>query len=133
MSRGNDTRRAARHNTDFKVQCEIPEGLKQTFSLASGNSCEVIAKDISESGMGLVSECFFPRGLIVNLKIGGKAFGLEGDMLFRAEICHCRNQIGQGYLCGVKFIDLSPNYKKTIAEFIADCERRKSPRIKLAD
>jgi c-di-GMP-binding flagellar brake protein YcgR len=128
-----ETRKSPRSKIDLKVQCEIPEGDKQTFSLVSDNGCEMIATDIGGSGMGLVSEYFFPRGLIIQLKIEGKEFGLKENMVIKAKVCHSRHQGIQSYVCGVEFIDLSPQYKQAIAEFMAQHERRKFPRIQLAD
>lgn len=128
-----ETRKAPRIDINFKVLSKPVQELKQKFALVSGNKFEVKAVDISEIGIGLVSEYFLPKGLILELEIDGAPFDLKEVMKIKGEIRYCRYERTVGYRCGVQFLDLSEVYRKAIAEFISTFERRKEPRVKLAD
>lgn len=128
-----ETRRAPRININLKIKSKIPEKYRQKFALTTGASFEVDAVDISMLGIGIFSKYFLPKGLILELEINGEPFELKEEMILTAEVRHCAFIKGQGYRCGVQFLDLSEKYKKVIAEFIATYERRREPRFKLTE
>lgn len=128
-----ETRRAPRTNVQLKVIFQLPKEREQKFSLSKGNTFEVNIVDISVGGMGVFSKYFLPKGLIIETQIEGKPFDLNEPMKIRGEIRFCSYAKSLGYRCGVMFLDISNEYKKIIADFIATYERRKEPRYNLPE
>ena len=128
-----ETRRAPRINLNLIIRSKIPPEYKQKFALISGMNFEVEAVDISVLGVGMFSKYFLPVGLILELEITGKPFGLTDNMTVKVQVRHCRFIKGRGYRCGVQFLDLPKEYKKALEEFVSVYERRKAPRLKLAE
>jgi c-di-GMP-binding flagellar brake protein YcgR len=128
-----ETRSAPRVAIELKVVCHIDESQKNKFMLASGKSFEVRVLDISELGLGMVSKYFLPRGLILELDIDGKPFGLDINIKTKGEMRYCRITKSFENRCGVKFLGMSDADRKSIAKFVATFERREFPRVKLAE
>ena len=128
-----ETRITPRLNISLKVETKISAESGQGFALAGGSSFTVEAVDISELGLGIIFKCFLPKGLILELSINGEPFGLNEVIKIKGEVRHCRFLKDVGYRCGIKFLSISEVYRKAIAKFIEECERRKAPRIKLSD
>ena len=81
----------------------------------------------------MVSKYFLPRGLIIELDIDGKPFGLDRNIKTKGEVRYCRIMKSFENRCGVKFLGLPEADRKSIAEFVATFERREFPRVKLAE
>jgi c-di-GMP-binding flagellar brake protein YcgR len=128
-----DTRIAPRINITFKVITKVAEEAKQKFKLAAGKEFEIQAVDINKGGIGFNSKFFLPQGLIIELDIEGKPFGLGENMKLKGEVRYCKFSRASGYKCGVKFMDLPENYQKAVADFISAYEKREHPRLKLSD
>ncbi|MFC1674554.1 PilZ domain-containing protein [Candidatus Omnitrophota bacterium] len=128
-----ETRLAPRKQIDLKVLARIPEDSEQKFSLAEKDDFEVTATDISITGLGLLSKYFLPKGLILLLEINGAPLGIEKTMELRGEVRYSRSAGTLKYRCGFKFLNPPADYVKKIETFIAGRERRKSPRVKLAE
>ena len=127
-----ETRRAPRVGISLKVTSKIDEASKQKFSLSTGKTFEVDAKDISILGVGVYSKFFLPRQLLLELQISGKPFGLGKNMVIKGEVRYCKYTKPSAYRCGIKFLHLSGEYKDKITNFIATYERKKS-RLKLSE
>ena len=128
-----ETRKASRINIDLKVISRIDEDAQQKFGLVCGKTCEINVVDISEGGVGILSKFFLPKGLIIKLEIEGAVFNLKEIMKIKGEIRYCKYTKDLGYQCGVKFLNLSDVYRETVSQFISMHERRRTPRIKLAE
>lgn len=128
-----ETRKAPRINIDLKVISRIDEDAQQKFGLVCGEIFEVNVVDITESGVGILSKFFLPKGLIVKLEIEGAVFNLKEIMKIKGEIRYCNYIKDLGYRCGVKFLNVPDIYREAISRFISSYERRKAPRIKLAE
>lgn len=126
-----ETRRSPRVKMNFKVISKIDDEIKQKFSLSIGKSFEAAALDISALGVGIVSGYFFPQGLTIEMEIDGKPFGLDRPITVKGEIRYSKYLKPSEYRTGVKFLDLSPDDAKAIADFIAAFEKRKAPRFKI--
>lgn len=128
-----NTRSAPRLNINLKLISRIDEEIEQRFSLSRGNTFEVDTVDISALGIGILSKYFLPKGLRIEVDIDGQAFGLDGLMKIKGEVRFCQYIKASVYRCGVKFINISDEYREKIADFISNYERRKEPRLKLSD
>lgn len=128
-----ETRRRPRAIIALKVTLKIDQASKQNFSLAESRDLEVDAVDIGLLGMGVFSKYYLPKGLRLELEIGGEPFGLEKLMKVKGEIRYCIYLRASTYRCGIKFINLLSEYKDKIRKFIDAYERRKAPRVKLSD
>ncbi len=128
-----ETRIALRIDIDLKVVSKIDEGYQQKFGLACGKNFEVKGMDVSELGVGVLSKYFLPKGLIIEAEIDGAFFGLNETMKIKGEVRHCQYIRNLGYKCGLKFLNLPDTYRKAIAQTILTYERRKAPRVRLAD
>lgn len=128
-----ETRAASRVAIKLKVVCRIEKNFCRKFGLTCGDVFGLTAVDISESGIGVVSEYFLPKGLILELEIEGVPPDIEKIMTIKGEICYCTYKKNSGYKCGVRFIDLLDEYRSGIASVVATYELRKFPRVKLAE
>lgn len=128
-----DTRLATRTNVDLKVVCKIGQKYRQKFCLVCGDSFQANVLDISALGIGLLSKYFSPKGLILEVDIDFAPFGQNEIMKIKGEIRYAQYLKNQGYRIGIKFLDISETNKKLIEKFVASRERRKEPRITLAD
>jgi len=127
-----ETRGAPRIEINIKVISQVEAGNGQNFSLSENNIFEANAIDISTLGMGIACKYFLPTGLRLEMEIAGEAFGLDSPMKAKGEVRWCNYNKQHQYRCGIKFIDISEEYKKKIIELIAAYERRKEPRLKLS-
>lgn len=128
-----ETRGAKRVNINLKVISKPAEEFREQFKLSMDKEFVAKALDISELGIGLLSKYFLPAGLILEMEIEGAPFELAQNMKIKGEIRHCKFIRSSGYQCGIKFIDIPEEYKKAIAHFIAENERRQAPRLKLSE
>lgn len=128
-----ETRRAPRVSVDMKIISQVDEETKQKFSLSSGRKFEARAVDISTKGIGMVCNFFFPAGLIIEMELVGKLFGVEGVMRIKGEIRYSRYLEPGRYRVGIKFVDTPSVYEKKISEFIATYETRREPRLDLPE
>lgn len=128
-----ETRIALRINIDLKVVSKIGEESQQKFGLVCGKTFEVKGTDVSELGVGIISKYFLPKGLIIEAEMEGAFFGMNEIMKIKGEVRHCQYIRNLGYKCGLRFLNLSDAYRKAIVQTILAYERRKSPRVKLAD
>ena len=128
-----ETRRRIRVDIKLTVVSKIEYDYGQQFSLACGETFKVDAVDISTLGMGIMSEHFLPQGLTVELKIDGKVFGFNKNMFIKTEVCYCAYLEPSKYRCGMRFVDIDPEYHDLIKKFISVRERRKASRVKLSD
>lgn len=128
-----ETRIALRIDIDLKVVSKIDEDYQQKFGLVCGKTFEVKGMDVSELGVGILSKYFLPKGLIIEAEIDGAFFGLSEIMKIKGEVRHCRYIRNLGYRCGLKFLNLPDTYRKAIVQTILVQERRKAPRVRLAD
>ncbi|MBP7089158.1 MAG: PilZ domain-containing protein [Candidatus Omnitrophica bacterium] len=128
-----ETRLTHRLDLRLKVTLGVDEEFKNKFVLADGNNFEAEALDISVSGIGIISKYYIPTGLIVILEIPGKIFGLKDNIKTKAEIRYCKFIKSCEYRCGIKFLDMSEEYKNAIVKFISIYEKRKEPRLKLSE
>lgn len=127
-----ETRLAPRVGIDLKVVCKTEELHQQKFCLANGNKFEVKVLDVSVLGIGFLTKYFLPKGLLITAEIDGAFFGLQETMQVKGEVKYCNYIRGQGYRCGIKFLNISTTYKDAIAQFIAVHEREKEPRVRLS-
>jgi c-di-GMP-binding flagellar brake protein YcgR len=128
------TRLRPRINISLKVVSEIDRDLEQGIVLVSGDRFEAKAFDISEGGIGIFVKYFFPKGLIIQLELERRPFGLKSPMKLNGEICYCNyNRKSRTYKCGVEFLNITKQGKKAIARFISTYEKRKQSRIKLPE
>ncbi len=114
-----DTRRGPRIQVDIKVVSGFDTSTKQSISLIEGNRLHTTAYDIALNGVGIYVTNFLPNGLILDLDIDGKSFGLAGPIKTKGEICHCNFIRRRRYKCGVKFSDISAGDREAIARFIS--------------
>jgi c-di-GMP-binding flagellar brake protein YcgR len=128
-----DTRLATRTNIDLKIICKIEPKYQQKFGLACGDSFEAKALDISVLGVGLLCKYFLPKGLVLEVDIDFAPFGQNEIIKIRGEIRHAQYLKNLGYRIGIKFLDISYINKKSIDKYVFSRERRKEPRIRLAD
>lgn len=128
-----DTRFTYRVNLDLKALLEIEDDEGQQIALVGGNKLEAKIFDISVSGIGLGIKYFVPKGLMVSVKIDGTLLGLDKAMHVKGEICYCNYVQASLYKCGVRFIDIPKRYVTAIINFVSKHEKRKDPRIELAE
>jgi len=128
-----DTRFSRRTDLTLKVVLKIAKDTGQQVDLVDGNSFEVDIFDVSSTGLGLISKHFLPKGLIVDLDMDGKLFGLSEVMSLKAEICYCNFVQTSLYKCGIRFVDIPEKYTTALANFVSANERRRDPRVKLSD
>lgn len=128
-----ETRSSLRIDIKLKVVCRIHENFRQKFGLTCGDVFKLIAVDISESGIGVISEYFLPKGLILELEIEGIPFSIEKSMKIKGEIRYCIYKKNSGYRCGISFLDILDEYRNSIAKLVATYEQRKFPRVKLSE
>ncbi|MFH0764414.1 MAG: PilZ domain-containing protein [Candidatus Omnitrophota bacterium] len=126
-----NTRLAPRVKIDMEIPSEIEKVEGQGGALASENRFKARAFDISRKGIGVIVDFLLPRGLIIKLNIKGEPFGLDKDMELKGEITHCHYVKVRQYICGIKFLDMPDEYKKTISNFIDAYEKRQFPRLDL--
>ncbi|MFH1355341.1 MAG: PilZ domain-containing protein, partial [Candidatus Omnitrophota bacterium] len=119
-----ETRKAPRIGINLTINSKIPSEYKQKFALINGMNFDAQVVDISSLGMGMFSKYFLPKGLILELSMDGKYFGVSEDIVVRAEVRHCAFIKGRGYRSGMQFLNLSDNDKKVVLDFIANYERR---------
>ena len=128
-----ETRSSFRIDIKLKVICRIHENFCQKFGLTCGDVFKLIAVDISASGLGVMSEYFLPKGLILELEIEGMPFSPEKIMKIKGEIRYCVYKKNSGYRCGIIFLDILEEYKNSIAKLVATYEQRKFPRVNLSE
>lgn len=126
-----DTRQFDRLGLSVKAVSKIEDDSGNIICLKGGNLFEATISDISKNGMGLITKCLLPAGLVIETEISGDAFGLSENIKVKGEIRYCRGDKPGTYKCGVKFLEISESGKKAIASFISSHERRQSPRIEL--
>jgi len=128
-----ETRRATRSRVVLKVSLRLDQQAQQKFCLSKSCIFEVEIVDISIGGVGVFSKYFLPKGLIIEVEIEGESFGFNEPMRIKSEIRYCNYVKASRYRCGIKFIDISDKYQKSIADFIIAHEKRTAPRYKLAE
>jgi len=128
-----DTRFTHRVNVDLKVILKIEKDAEQQVDLVDGNLFEVGIFDVSATGIGVISKHFLPKGLIVDLEMDGKLFGLNEAIKLKGEVRYCNFVQTALYKCGIKFIDTPESYTNAIANFVSANDRRKDPRVQLTD
>lgn len=118
------------HRTKFKmtVHCKIADIPGQQVALAGGNRFEVDAFDISKTGLGVFSNVYLPKGVIVELDLKSGAFKLHKEMKLEGEVMYCRSIGANKYKCGFHFKGVNNIHKRAILRFLSMYERRKSPR-----
>jgi len=127
-----ETRSAPRIEVELKLLMAIKDSSEQSIILAKDQSFEAVAFNISYGGLGLIIKKYYlPRGTSVELLTNGLPFGLNGIMNIRGKIAYCKTIKVNEYKCGIKFVDLSPEYQKAIKAFIATYDRRRSHRLDL--
>ena len=128
-----ETRSTPRVAVELKVICHIDESQDASFKLSEGNQFEAQALDISEGGVKLLSKYLIPRGIILDLDIDGKVFGLDRNIKTKGEVRFCESVKGlwKSNRIGVKFLDISDVDREALAKFVAAYERRQFPRVKL--
>ena len=126
------SRLAPRIKTNLKVTTKISDEFKDNFGFTHSDSFTVDVIDISTLGMGVYVDHFLPKGLIVQLNLKGKPFGLKKDMSINAEIRHCEYLKPFSYKCGIKFIDIPTTQIKSINKFIKKYDKRDHRRLTLS-
>lgn len=126
-----ETRISSRVKAKLKVSCRING--RQKFALACGEVFEPAAVDISEVGIGLISKYFLPKGLTVELAIEGILPDAGKIMKVKGEVRYSIFKKDSGYRCGVKFLDMPDEYRKSIAKLVAAYERREFPRVTISE
>ncbi len=122
-----ETRRAKRLKTSFSVKLKLDLSSGQHFQVKDG-SVEAGALDISTLGVGLMSKCFIPKGIVVDLelKINNKTIETRGEI--RSAVSG-----GKGLTrLGIQFVGLDNSQKEIIDNFIKENERRSQPRLNLS-
>ncbi len=115
-----ETRFFPRIEVQFKLSVMLDESPGQIITLDSGKYFEAAATDISEGGLGLVVKKYYlPKGARIELTMDGTPLDLKKEMRFKAEVRFCNNIKFNMYKCGVKFINMSEEYKEAIKKFIA--------------
>jgi len=117
----------AKRRAPLKVKLKIDPSSTGRFNILI-ESIEAKALDISISGIGLLSELFLPKGVVVELKlkINNKIIGIKSEI--RSAV-----RAGKGLTrLGMKFIDLDKSQLKTIKNFIKQNEKRYPTRFKLS-
>lgn len=128
-----ETRSASRIGVKLKAVCRVHKNFCQKFGLTCSDVFKLTVVDISEAGIGVISEYFLPKGLILELEIERIFFSSEKIMEIKGEVRYCIYKKNSGYKCGIKFLDIADEYRKDIAKLVATYEQRKFPRVKLAE
>ena len=119
---------------ELKVICRLDGSQDARFRLKRGSPFIARATDISEVGAELLSKYLIPRGIILDLDIDGKVFGLDRNIKTKGEVRFCESVKGlwKSNRIGVKFLDISDVDREALAKFVAAYERRRCPRARLA-
>jgi len=120
-----ETRLASRVNISINVNSRIDAKKDQQVILAEGNRFSAVACNISVLGIAIRVKYFLPKGLVLDLEIDGIYFGLEGPMKIKAEVRHCDYVKYRTYECGLKFLDITAQYKKAIENFVSARGKKK--------
>jgi len=128
-----ETRLKQRVRLNIEIIVRIPEGGKQKFTLAEGDSFKAGVLDISVLGIAIFSKYFLPRGLMLELEMPGAIFTINEDIKIRGEVRYSIYVRPSVYRCGIKFLDIPEKYTEAIARFVSLNERRKEPRLRLSD
>ena len=121
-----ETRRTRRLPISSTSKLKIDTSLNQHFNI-SKKDIKVQLVDISTEGMGILSEYFIPKGIIIELefKISGKLISAKGEV--RVAISG-----GKGLTrLGIKFINLDKTQGQIINKFVKEYERRAHTRLGL--
>jgi len=114
-----ETRFFPRVEVQFKLSVMLDESPEQIIALDSGKSFEAVATNISEGGLGLsIKKYYIPKGAGVEIAMNGAPLDLQKEMRFKAEVRYCNNIKFNTYRCGVKFIDISEEYRDCIKKFV---------------
>ena len=128
-----ETRLEHRVKIACQVEMSIADDPGQRFALSQDKALKVEVMDISKVGMGMISSCYFPKGLIIELQIDGAQFGLKELMRLKAEVRWCNYIKPSVYRFGVRFIHPPDIYVQAVSKFVSEHERRKEPRLKISD
>ena len=126
-----ESRLGPRVNIDIKISSEISKSDDQNITLADGNQFEANAFDISVVGIGMITKFFLPKGLLIEIDIDGAPFDLAENVKIKCEVRHCASIKNRRYKCGIKFLDLSAEYKKAILQLISKYESKSKSHLKL--
>jgi len=128
-----ETRRAFRVDLELIVKCRIDESQRGSFRLIEGDQFDTQAIDISEKGVRVLSRYLIPRGLVLELDIDGKLFGLGHNIKTKSEVRYCETLKGlrKKNRLGLMFLDISEEDRQAIARFVSSNERREHTRIQL--
>ncbi len=118
-----ETRLAPRVNIKAKAVLGIDKDLRLRITSKKGSFFRVNVIDISTLGAAMLFRYFLPAGLIVEIGIEGRRFGLKKAMKVKGEIRHCKQIRPFTYRCGIEFLNLSDRSKNIIAQFVAESKK----------
>ncbi len=118
---------------DLKVAWKVDKKLGQPYQLGIKSACRDKAFDISSGGMGIISKHFLPTGLRIEIAFSGTTLGLKSFLRLKGEVRYCSCIKQSNFRCGIKFIDPPASYSAKFNEFKSVYEKRKDPRITLAE
>jgi c-di-GMP-binding flagellar brake protein YcgR len=114
-----ETRLGARVNIALAVSSKIDKSAEQNITLAKGNRFTATTCDISTVGIGMRTNFFLPKGLVINMDLEGAPFGLREAIKVKGEVRYCNYVKARNYKCGIKFVNLSSRYRQAIAKFVS--------------
>jgi len=147
-----ESRLAYRYKKKLGIDIQVNKKFQAAMPALQDRILKAEIYDISVNGIGMLSDYYFPSGIILNIILGKKHFGWKKDLRLKGILRYsksvlffdhekspnknnqARKQIKRSaYHCGVKFLDITPGQKKLIKDFIAESERRKRARLKIAE
>jgi len=129
-----ETRSVPRITAQLKLSVKLGETPEQSINLDKGNCFEATIADISEGGMCLIIKKYYlPKGAILELSVDGTPFELKSEMKFNAEVRYCNNHGVNVYKCGIKFIEMTEEFRNAIKMFCGKYDKRQSPRINMGE
>jgi c-di-GMP-binding flagellar brake protein YcgR len=119
-----DTRQAPRHKITLAAKIRVNEVSAKQLTLRK-DVIDVQVIDLSVLGIGMVSQSFIPKGMIIDIEllVNSNMLNLKGEV--RSAI-----SAGKGLTrLGVQFIELKDKDSQVLKDFIHTYERRAEPRL----
>ncbi len=114
-----ESRRAPRVEIKISLISKSDLEVNESKTLPKNKVVRAVTRDISTLGVGIYSSHFFPERLRVILEIDGQTFGLARPMVIKGEVRYCIHVQEVLYKCGIKFLQLSEEYRKKIEELLS--------------
>lgn len=108
----------------FEAGCvlEIDKAMQEGVRLLSGPQKATVF-DISVIGVGVYSPIFFPKGVILEIKVDSPQLKSDVPIKIKGEVRYCKPEGKGKYRLGVKFIDVEERVLSKIREYVAKNEK----------